>query len=770
MYSRVRKSPTTIDPASKERAAESAFERSTMHPSASAPALQRESRDARDRLPPVAGATHRGGSGGAIVARGSLDSRLAASRGSVITAASMASTDGMMRDVFDQDVYREALNRHYGKLLKMSRQMVGQPSEREQVMLGKIRKLEKELDEERQLAGPEWDPVRARVSGARSSTKRDRDIQVNIYALETSMQSVATMDAAFAAVMKSAVAEVDSVEKVFENRVSIGAPNFKRNRRRRKQLAAAEARKSMHRAPKHHAKTAGLVTNTAGKRPEPMRLAKSESERKVQQMQRITGGTQLPHVHLVQKPATHNATWGFPVFTAPGDYGPEAHRKKERAARAEMLRTKTERLRMQEEEEEQKAISRLIESEEREADYEKFVILADRFGALDGELFCMSRRPGKLYEHLVYASATLIQIWWKIMWPHRKEVMLDAVLMVQRVFRGKIGRDRYTRLRAYEDNVAVMLRRIMNRAVYATFSSWQAYTVQQTGAKKLIRKIMRRVESMSFTLWSTNVREIVDDRNEKLRKAMARMLNKRMYACMVKWQEFWQKNLRIKSLMRRQLMGLKGRVYEEWRDYTRSQVRMRREHQACLLIQRSFRGHSGRKFFRRKFRRETRAAVKISRIVRGHLGRQRYDYLQRQEQQRVRRMARTLRRESMRQQMEQLWKMEKQRIEAELEAMKASEPEALRLLKLRLKERAGSKEFKAKTRQIRQTFAEEHHDRRSMTWRVAKRQARAELEAEAIEQGRAAARAEFRKARPMIIAAGESLEQVTARFGGSLPV
>ena len=216
-------------------------------------------------------------------------------------------------------------------------------------------------------------------------------------------------------------------------------------------------------------------------------------------------------------------------------------------------------------------------------------------------------------------------------------------------------------------------------------------------------------------------------------------------------------------------MGLKHRVYEEWRDYTRGQVKLRKEHAACIYIQRVFRGHRGRKFYRRKLKRETRAALKISRLVRGHLGRQRYDFLLRQEQQRVRRLARNLRRESMRQQIEQLWRREKERLSAESQALDDVEPEALRQHKLHMRERAGARELKARAKQIQLTFAEEHHDSRSMTWRAAKREARVQIRDEALKAARAVAQAEFRKSRPVLIFPGESLEQVTMRFGGQIP-
>jgi hypothetical protein len=539
------------------------------------------------------------------------------------------------RQAFRSGGYQEALTHHYGKLLHMSRTLVGAPNERETVMLEKIRKLEAELEDEKQLASNDWDPIRARIEGARSASQRDRDIQINIYGLETSMQSVATMDSAFSAMMKAAAAEVEDVERSFKNRVSIGAPNFGKNRRR------MSKEKQRNRAAAKDTSEAGLAQR---------------------QMKRLTGGTQLPHVHIKQLPATKNATWGFPVFYTPGDYGPDAAQKRERAQRAEQLRTQSNNLRMKEEEEEQKAVARLIESEEREADYEKFVLLADRFGALDGELFCMSRRPGRLYEHLAYASATLLQIWWKIVWPHRRVVKVEAAIMLQRVYRGKMGRERYRVLRRYEDNVGVMLRRIMNRAIHLTFSKWHDYVQQRAGAKRLIRRIMNRLSADMFEMWHANAREEIEERNAKLRVAMARFVNKRLYQSLRVWEEMYRSAKRVKNMMRRHLRGMKQHVFEEWRDNARDKKDHRHQNEAASFLQRVWRGHRGYVDFQRTYVKTTAACVQIGRIVRGHLGRRRVDMMKRTEQRRIRREARMMRREARRAELEDRWCRERERL------------------------------------------------------------------------------------------------------------
>ena len=133
---------------------------------------------------------------------------------------------------------------------------------------------------------------------------------------------------------------------------------------------------------------------------------------------------------------------------------------------------------MSAEEEEQKAIERLIVAESRERDYEIFIVLADRFGALPPELFCTSRQPGRLYENLIYASATLLQLWWKIIWPHRKVIKEVAARLLQKIWRGRQSRLVYRAMLYNEEKVKLCLRRLFFKLQIRVLVNWQSYARQ----------------------------------------------------------------------------------------------------------------------------------------------------------------------------------------------------------------------------------------------------------------------------------------------------
>ena len=191
------------------------------------------------------------------------------------TTKSNVFTENLGRRVFNGNHYKAALNKHYGRLLKLSEATVGRPSQREIVMLEKIRKLENRLAEERELQTESWNPLREKITTKALST-RDRDIQIGIYSIEVSMQSISTIDSAFDKVLKSAADELIEVEEEFRTRTLPGAPKF-------------------------------------GKRVS-INLNNNKHTRKKNHAQRIIGGSHIPSKHqaVTKIPATIASS--FPVY------------------------------------------------------------------------------------------------------------------------------------------------------------------------------------------------------------------------------------------------------------------------------------------------------------------------------------------------------------------------------------------------------------------------------------------------------------------------
>ena len=78
-------------------------------------------------------------------------------------------------------------------------------------------------------------------------------------------------------------------------------------------------------------------------------------------------------------------------------------------------------------------VERMSVVEEREQDYEVFVILSERFGSMPPMSFCASSRPGRTYECILYKLACRIELWVKIWVPRRKAMKQEATVEIQRM-------------------------------------------------------------------------------------------------------------------------------------------------------------------------------------------------------------------------------------------------------------------------------------------------------------------------------------------------
>ena len=128
----------------------------------------------------------------------------------------------MAHNIFQEHEYRDALQRHYGRLLQLSSRAAGKPNSKELALLDKIEALERDVEKQRaSLTAPEWDAIHNPVTSYaadnddRSAKERDKDVQVSIYGLETSLQSIQTMDACFGQVLDGASRELGDVETHF---------------------------------------------------------------------------------------------------------------------------------------------------------------------------------------------------------------------------------------------------------------------------------------------------------------------------------------------------------------------------------------------------------------------------------------------------------------------------------------------------------------------------------------------------------------------------
>ena len=324
---------------------------------------------------------------------------------------------------------------------------------------------------------------------------------------------------------------------------------------------------------------------------------------------------------------------------------------------------------MKAEEEEQKAIGRLISSEIRERDYELFVILADRYGALPPELFCTSRNPGRLYENLIYASAALLQLWWKILWPHRKSVKEEAALLIQRVWRGCISRKTFKTIVQNEEKVKECVKRIFFKLQLSILMNWRSYANQSRKVKCFMRQMMQGMERKVFKTWKKESCHLRAARDQKVRVAVAKYLHKVLHNIFTRWSDYTRKMRKMKEMLSRHMAAIEHTCFNDWASYVKKIALNRLRLKGAIIIQKVFRGFLGRQIWESRHTSSTDACVSIQRIIRGHLARRKTNLKLRHQQKKLRKAARRIRRDYLRQKQAILVKQEGSRINRENIAM-----------------------------------------------------------------------------------------------------
>merc|ERR1712023_36830 len=216
-------------------------------------------------------------------------------------------------------------------------------------MLDKIGDLEECLAQERQLQTENWNPLREKLQ-RKTSSARDTDIQIGIYGIEMAMQSIATIDSAFDTALNSASEELVEVERELKHRVPPGAPMFGKGRK------TVQSSATVHSSLKNsRLESVDLRNNVSSARHVSNQCFPQSGieSREVSRMKRLFGGSHVSSEGAVNKiPCALSS--GVPVYFSDN----RTTNMKEKTA----IRN-VEADQMKAEEEEQKAIGRLISSE-----------------------------------------------------------------------------------------------------------------------------------------------------------------------------------------------------------------------------------------------------------------------------------------------------------------------------------------------------------------------------------------------------------------------
>ena len=142
--------------------------------------------------------------------------------------------------------------------------------------------------------------------------------------------------------------------------------------------------------------------------------------------------------------------------------------------------------------------------------------------------------------------------------------------------------------------------------------------------KRVSKDFFRFVLDQEQRMRAAKIREAEEakENERKLKRALARLKNKKLAAAFGTWEEVWDTMKRMRNLMRRVAGGTLSARFMRWQEFTKSSVRDRMDSfnnlaEYAIVIQSWTRMWQGVEYFYR-FRRETGAARCIQRMVMAH--------------------------------------------------------------------------------------------------------------------------------------------------------
>ena len=108
------------------------------------------------------------------------------------------------------------------------------------------------------------------------------------------------------------------------------------------------------------------------------------------------------------------------------------------------------------------------------------------------------------------------------------------------------------------------LMKIQTRVIRGTLQAWHTYVDKCKRAKTFLKKIMANLRDKMFHSWGETTKYNIEDRNNKEKQAVAKKEKKGLYNCFHALHNWRLKMEKIRNLLKRRLMGIKGEKFNTW--------------------------------------------------------------------------------------------------------------------------------------------------------------------------------------------------------------
>lgn len=195
------------------------------------------------------------------------------------------------------------------------------------------------------------------------------------------------------------------------------------------------------------------------------------------------------------------------------------------------------------------AHERYLTSQVRRRDYDRYFVLATRYGEMDESEFYLDSNPGGRYFNRATLAARRIQRKWDCYWPIKRMRMHRAARLFQTLYRG------YRAYKVWHPIIRLRIHVGKRAAFKFCFKLWLDYNRICRMIKESLTYVLATYVERCFSNWKGYVRHEVDRRKDILNRFIRRMKNGSLAGVYLRWVKFTNRCKHVKLTARRILQN-----------------------------------------------------------------------------------------------------------------------------------------------------------------------------------------------------------------------
>ena len=228
-------------------------------------------------------------------------------------------------------------------------------------------------------------------------------------------------------------------------------------------------------------------------------------------------------------------------------------------------------------------VSRYTDAHERRLDYDRYFVLATRYGHYSENEFYLDNRPGFRYWKRVMKAVRGFQRIWGSYWAVRRLKLFRAARHIQTAFRA---------FYAFKWNYPVIKMRLKigKRTYYAfCWHRWWEYLTIVRAIRAKIKYARFKPARECFAVWKEMWFDVTNGRTAVMKRFVKRMMNAGLAMTFLLWTNYVQNRKNIKLKVKRWISGYY--TFEVWINYTKWRRYMKRLNNAAKVFQKTYRMH-----------------------------------------------------------------------------------------------------------------------------------------------------------------------------------